>query len=229
MTPCTWIAVSDGANHFMPPLDVDAALAPKNHQQLRRDAERRRRIYAFLRRESYFEAAAESDRVRIPFAERLGLRYYGDFEKLLLESAPPQQELVGIRNRVLTGLEAVQGARRTTGTGSFIVVDSAFSSHRGSAAVVARKIMSGSVELMSQNAWWEVQTGSAPNLGTAVDWIDRRVFVLLDAGRDGSRPVAVDLDCRQFEFVCRAAQGLTSPLVLPGRHQTNHGSTRRSR
>jgi len=199
-----------GVDPFVPSMVVDSALAPKNHQQLRRDSEKRRNLYTFLRRDSYFEAAVESQYPHIPFAERLGLRYYSEFEKILFEVAPVQQDYVRIRNRLLSGLEAVQGARRSEGTGSFLVVDSAFASHRGSAAVVARKIMSGSVQLMSQNTWWQVQAGGAPNLGDAVDWVDRQVFVLLDAGREGSTPLAVDLNCRQFEFVCRAAQGLSS-------------------
>jgi len=73
--------------------------------------------------------------------------------------------------------------------------------------------MSGTVRLLSQNDWWEAQTRWPPNLADAVDWIDRRVFVLLSEGNNGpdnTGPSAVDLNCRQFEFVCRASQGLTS-------------------
>ena len=66
----------------------------------------------------------ESQYPHIPFAERLGLRYYSEFEKILFEVAPVQQDYVRIRNRLLSGLEAVQGARRSEGTGSFLVVDS---------------------------------------------------------------------------------------------------------
>ena len=88
------------------------------------------------------------------------------------------------------------------------------SSHRGAAAVVARKITLGSIKLLSQNEWWALQGGISPNLDKAVDWIDRRIYVLDSTpggtSSSGNGPLAIDLDCRQFEFVCRAAQGLTS-------------------
>jgi hypothetical protein len=168
------------------------------------------RQYAFLRRRSYFDAEADDRQPPISYAERLGLRYHSLFEEVIAGDLEPQQ-FVPARDRIIAGLEAVQGARRRTGTGSFLVVDPAFASHRGSAAVVARKIAAGSVRLLSQNAWWELSAGSEPDLGRAVDWLDRCVYVLLHAGAtEGDQPLAIELDCRQFEFVCRAAQGLTS-------------------
>ncbi len=200
----------DSTAVFTPDIDLGGKPAPKNHQQARRDSQDRRRLYAFLRRRSYFDTRSGPEQPAIPFAERLGLRYYDEFERIITGDLEPT-DLKPIRDRILVGLEAVQGARRGSGSGSFLVVDSAFASHRGSASVVARKITAGSVELLPQDEWWALVTGSEPDLERAVDWLHRRIYILLDnSNGNDSAPLAIDLDCRQFEFVRRAAQGLTS-------------------
>jgi hypothetical protein len=198
--------------NFLPDEVHGGGATPKNYQQQKREAERTRETYVFLRRQAFFEAAATPD-PDVTFAERLGLRFYDEFERVLGDSVT-DQELVPVRDAVLQGLEAVQGARRASGLGSFMVVDSAFASHRGAAAVIARRVMSGTVKLISQTEWWRSCSGHTPNLDRAVDWNDRKIYVVLGEldQRNGLAPVplAVDLDCGQFEFVCRAGHGLTN-------------------
>src|SRR5947207_5619906 len=61
---------------------------------------------------------------------------------------------------------------------------------------------------MSQTKMWQRNSGKEPDFAQAVDWIDRRVYVVMpDAQGDAH---AIELDCRQFELVCRAARGLVS-------------------
>jgi hypothetical protein len=202
------LMTADATDKFSPPMSA-LEHPPRNHQELRRDTLNRTEVYRFLRREAYFEAASLETFPPVSFAERLGLRYYDEFAKVVMEHADPAAT-VPIRNRVLAGLEAIQGARRSNAAGSFVVVDPAFASHRGAAAVIAKKILAGSVLLIAQSDWWSRKGQRQPNLDQAVDWIDRRLYVLLGTGPGSGDPLAVDLNCLQFDFACRAAQGLTS-------------------
>ena len=169
-----------------------------------------------LRRREYFESETETNLAQVSFAERLGLRFYDQFEEILATDA--DDSIVGhIRDEVLAGIEAVQGARRSSTDGRFLVVDPAFSSTGGSAAVISRRMRISTVRLISQSEWWNLLSDQGPNLQDAVDWLDRQVFVLLEEGSDKQqqsderrKPVALELNCRQFEFVRRSAEGLTN-------------------
>jgi hypothetical protein len=161
----------------------------------------------FLRRRSYFDSDVPSGRLRVSFAERCGLSNHDEFSLLLREDVE-ETDKVAVRNQLLAGLEAVQGARRRPGQASFLIVDPAFSSHRGSASVVALQVPLPHIRLMSQTEYWEQTASSPPNLGSALDWVDRRIVVVMP-GREAER-VAIDLDCRQFELVMRAGHGLVS-------------------
>jgi hypothetical protein len=203
---------SEDSDHRYQPAELDADETPKNARQIQDVAKRHRNAYAFLRRQDYFECNNSADTVQVSFTERLGLRFYDDFEKVL-EADVPKTELVPTRDKLLSGIEAIQGVRRHRTAGQFFVVDPAFSSHRGAAAVISQIMASGKIELISQSRWWELKSERGPNLHQAIDWLDRRVFVLLDDGEapgEQRKPIALELDCRQFEFVCRSAEGLTN-------------------
>ena len=194
---------------FVPPGFVESRPVPKNHAQRQKDSEFERTRFRYLRRVSYFDAdeSANGHASSVTFAERLGLRHYDHFEGLFASGLPPAQR-IRQRDLVLRGLEAVQGVRGHSGAGAFVIVDPAFSTSRSGASVVSVKLPVATVELLSQTQWWTKQ-GHSPNLAQAVDWVDRRVFVVL-RGAHTTRTTTVALDCRQFEFVCRASKGLSS-------------------
>ena len=203
---------AEDLGHRFQPEELDADETPKSAKQIQDVAKRHRKTYAFLRRQDYFECKRSSSGVDVSFTERLGLRFYDDFEKVLEEEIP-KAELVPTRDKILSGIEAIQGVRRHQRAAQFFVVDPAFSSHRGAASVISQVMQSGKIELLSQSEWWALSSNRGPNLHEAVDWLDRCVFVLLDGGAeegDRRRPVALELDCRQFEFICRSAEGLTN-------------------
>jgi hypothetical protein len=192
---------SEEYGRFLPP--EPSSGAPHTRLELKTAASGERKLYQFLRRRAYFDARAENS---VECDERLGFRYHGDFERI--HKSVDGTETVDIRDRILTGLEALQGIRRPPHQGTFAIVDPAFSSHLGNASIVARQIPKAKVELLSQSAWWRKETGRVPDLPEAVDWVDRRVYVVMpDAG---GAPRSIDLDCRQFELVSRAARGLMS-------------------
>jgi hypothetical protein len=193
---------------FLPPVAEDSVPTPRTHGTRKVEADRHRSFVRFLRRRSYFDAAVESDGW-VSFAQRLGFLHYDEFE-LLVERDRAPVEKVDARDSLLVGLEAIQGARRRPGQGTFLVVDPAFSSHRGDASVVAKEVRSSQIDLLRQSEWWALIGDSQPDLQEAVDWTDRRVHVLLRPASPESDPLVVELDARQFEFVMRAAEGLVS-------------------
>lgn len=176
----------------------------RTREQQRKAATERLELYRFLRRRDFFNAVVESSPAH---SERLGFRHYEDFERILNPDAS-EEDRRSIRNLLLSGLEALQGARRPVNNASFYIIDPAFSSHRGPASVVATAVTKGKVRVLSQTRWWEEAHGSPPDLASGVDWLDRRVFVVMPDARGASH--AIDLDLRQFELVCRAGTGLVS-------------------
>ncbi len=151
--------------------------------------------------------------MHVTFGERLGLRHYEAFERLVDPQLTPT-DAVQMRNQVVDGLETIQGVRRPGNQGTLLVVDPAFASHRGSASVIAREIPKGGIRLISQSGVWREQTqapghaGVASPLANAVDWVDRRIYMVVPKPGEGAE--RIELDCRQFEIVCRAANGLVS-------------------
>ncbi len=192
---------------FAPQGFVESRPVPRNHSQRQKDSDFERSRFRFLRRVSYFDAQAPDTGTAVSFAERLGLRHYDHFEALFATGLAPAQR-IRQRDLVLRGLEAVQGVRGHSSAGAFVIVDPAFSTSRSAASVVSVKLPVATVELLSQTQWWMKQ-GHSPNLAEAVDWVDRRVFVVL-RGSSAANTTTVALDCRQFEFVCRASKGLSS-------------------
>lgn len=199
---------SEDVGRFLPGVVDAGSPTPRTHGARSAEAKKHRHLVRFLRRRSFFDAEVDADGA-ISFAQRLGFLHYDDFA-LLVEQTRDATEKVAVRDDLLLGLEAVQGARRRPGQGAFLIVDPAFSSHRGDASVVARQIPKRDIELLRQSEWWAKRGESEPDLEAAVDWTDRRVNVLLPASLRDAEPLVVELDARQFEFVIRAARGLVS-------------------
>ena len=186
---------------FLPPERRPEGL-PRSTREQREAAREEQKVFRFLRRRAYFDALVDGN---VDFSERLGFRHHAEFESI--REGVDETETVQVRDRVLSGLEALQGARRPSNQGSFAVVDPAFSSHRGNASVVALQIPKAKVRLLSQTSWW-IASGFTPDLTEAVDWVNRRIYVVMPDAENEVR--AIELDCRQFELVCRAASGLMS-------------------
>ena len=193
---------SEECGRFLPP-EPSFSGVPRTRAELLGVSSAQRELYRFLRRRAYFDANVE-DRMRCD--ERLGFRYHEDFEGVGEDDTT--RESVLVRDRILAGLEALQGVRRPPNQGTFAIVDPAFSSHRGNASIVARQIPKAKVRLLSQSTWWHLSTGKQPDLPDAVDWVDRRIYVVTPDSSGTLR--GIDLDCRQFELISRAARGLMS-------------------
>lgn len=190
--------------NFLPPLPSIDEPTARTRAQFRRDAARQRQLIAFLRRRSLFnEASYEGSDV----GERVGLKYARLFDQVVAGTID-EAGRVGLRDRLIAGLEAIQGVRRQP-QATFLVVDPAFTSHRSSASVVARQLPGSSITFMSQREWWIAQSEGSAELASALDWSDRSVIVEFDT-EAGHRPLQIQLDLLRFELVLRYADGLTA-------------------
>jgi hypothetical protein len=205
-------ALSTGAvernEPFRPPLDPPYDRGPRTRKEGREDAERQRALMAFLRRRDFFEEASNQViDVRLRREERLGFRYYEDFD-FLRGTSPEEQRrrLVACRDKILSGLHAVQGIHSIRSRTEFLVLDPAFGRTQNSACVIARTIQSTSVRIESESSDWTRRRGrgNITLLSNALNWIDRRL-VLSFVDSD----TTISLDLFQFEYVMRAADGLT--------------------
>jgi hypothetical protein len=189
----------EDVGRFVPTQSDDPA-APTTKRQARRRADDEKGLMRFLRRRDFFDRSMGEALL----AERAGLRYFRDFERVLDGLPPADPDYRRIRDQLLRGLEAVQGLRRASGSAHFFVVDPAFAG-TGDASLVARRIPNARVRLVPQSGWWEERAGAAPELPRAVDWTDRRISLVFEADEE---PVVVQLDLLQTEFVMRSAEGL---------------------
>lgn len=192
---------------FPPPFESAPDRAPRTRKQAKEEGERLRKLMMFLRRRDYFELATDAEDVGMlaSRAERLGLRFYDDFEFLRSGRTDPRR-FVACRDKLLAGLHAVQGIHSVRSDVHFYVLDPAFGRTQSVACVVARRLPARNIEIESESRWWRrVKASSgASTLPEALNWLDRRVVVSFE-GPDAS----VDLDLMQFEYVMRAADGLS--------------------
>ncbi|WP_457188725.1 hypothetical protein [Nocardioides sp. P5_E3] len=182
-------------SRFSPPA-LSSERAARSRREAQRDSEVMRALMTFLRRVDYFDV--DTARLR-----RMGLAAGTEFTDVAEGTRVP----VEVRDKLLRGLEAVQGVRRLGEPPDFLVLDPAFFSHRNRAAVIATRVQGRNVEVMSQVDHWEQVNVEPPTLPAAVDWSSREIYVRV-AGSTGV--VTIPLDLMRFELLQRWAAGLTT-------------------
>jgi hypothetical protein len=165
----------------------------------------------FLRRRDFFDSDSEGpSKMR-----RMGFQAGDEF---LVAAQVGLGDSLDVRDRLLRGLEAVQGVVRSAQLPDFLVIDPAFASHRSRAAVVAQRVASRNVTVVPQRQHWEAASDQAPELPRVLDWIDRLVVL-----RVAGSTVHIGIDLIRFELLNRWASGLSSRVQHEAeiRHFTN--------
>lgn len=182
---------------------VAAELSREPARSRREQKEEQREIRERLRtarRSDFFEAPADT----VPYWERLGFRWFSEFQMLCDNTAIEQSRLISIRNRLMQGLHVVQGIRPKRESDLFIV-DPAFARSRASTSVIAALIQARAVTLSSlSREWVKRRQEQEISVAESVDWLERKVVLRVGDSADE----ALELDLRQFEFIARAAEGI---------------------
>ncbi|WP_062346432.1 hypothetical protein [Herbidospora yilanensis] len=197
----------DTAGDF-PPADAGSYLQKvRTSREVQKQAEQLRSVYTFLRRADFFNSDDDKDR----FA-RMGLLAGDDFVIVQDKNRDPADTRV--RDRFLKGLEAVQGIHRAGSNPDFLILDPAFFTHRGRAAVISRRVPSKGVEVVDQVTQWQEtgRTGVAPEMQKAVEWLNRAIYIRIPAVEPDQGAVSVEADLLRFELLTRWAAGLRSEV-----------------
>ena len=156
-----------------------------------------------LRRRSFFDDTGLEGSVML----NLGFKY-GDLFVRLLEGNLQPQESVGIKNKIIAGLDSIQGLRVGKSETMLYLVDPAFGKASADAAIISRQIPSSLVQLLPATAAWNATSEKKWFLPSSVDWIDRSV--VLRIAEKNKVPRDLQLDLLAFECIARAASGYVS-------------------
>jgi len=197
---------------FPPPYKaaVPGKGAPTTKSQKEHQSKQHVRRWRAMRRFDFFEALAGSPgrEVAQP-SERVGLSYIESFHKVANDQATPE-EMKDLRDRVVQGLEAIQGIHRSSKTGEMHIAHWAFLARDTKATVVGSSRRKSAIALLSQSeAWDKRSTTEVELISNHVDWTERRVILSLD-GSDAPPESCIELMLHEFEFVLAAATGLRS-------------------
>jgi hypothetical protein len=183
---------------------------PRTVKEARNSARDHRHRMQRARRRDFFELECELTRSLVSPGEgrgavakdefsrarRLGFRHYGDFATVVGRHRD-DEGLVEIRDRIIQGIHVVQGIRPRADT-HLLLTDPAFARAGSRAPVVARQLQARLVRLRPLEETWETH-----QLPESIDWLPRLVVV------DFIGETRMELDLHQFEFLVRAAGGIT--------------------
>ena len=153
---------------------------------------------ASLRRRSFFDNTGIAGSVML----NLGFKY-GDLFVRLLQGDLQAHESVSIKNKIIAGLDSIQGLRVGKSETILYLVDPAFGKASADAAIISRQIPSSLVQLIPATQAWDAMSGTPWFLPRSVDWIDRSVVLRI---AERSKPTKdLQLDLLSFECIARAA------------------------
>jgi dephospho-CoA kinase len=159
--------------------------------------------WRMMRRRSFFETDY-SAKGAVQRSVRLGLSHLDDFEKVLENDT----EVPEVRDRIMRGLEAVQGVYRD-GTKPLLLVHGAFSSQSAQTCIVDTLLKVTKVRHMSLFRAWDRRSEGTADVKNRVDWLDRAMIVSLN-GPHAPPEASLQLYLHEFEFLMRSSQGLRS-------------------
>ena len=176
---------------------------PQNRAELLAEAETVNSAVSSLRRRSFFDNAGISGSVMV----NLGFKF-GDLFVRLLQGDLQAHESVSIKNKIIAGLDSIQGLRVGKSETILYLVDPAFGKASADAAIISRQIPSSLVQLIPATQAWSVESETTWFLPNSVDWIDRSV--VLRIAEKNKSPKDLQLDLLSFECIARAASGYVS-------------------
>ena len=191
-------AVADAA------LGIDDFIGnPQSRAEMAAEAEVAGQAVSALRRRAFFDDLEGSRSIMV----KLGFKFGDMFVRLLAGELQPQ-ESVNIKNKIIAGLDSIQGLRVGKTETMLYLVDPAFGKASADAAIISRQIPSSLVQLLPASKAWNAGSSSEWFLPRSVDWIDRSVVLRII--ERNIPPKDIQLDLLSFECIARAASGYVS-------------------
>lgn len=176
---------------------------PQNRAEMLMEADVVNSAVASLRRRSFFDNTGIAGSVML----NLGFKY-GDLFVRLLQGDLQAHESVSIKNKIIAGLDSIQGLRVGKSETILYLVDPAFGKASADAAIISRQIPSSLVQLIPATHAWGAVSGTPWFLPRSVDWIDRSVVLRIAERNKPTKDIQLDL--LSFECIARAASGYVS-------------------
>jgi len=174
---------------------------PRSRKERENEATFIIKILRSLRRRYFFDIC---DSLNMAM-EHMGFSKGSYFIDILNKSLDPSK-FAPLKNQIICGLHMVQGLKLSPNETKLMLVDPAFGNATSHAAIIARKISSGSIKLIPMKENWiysEDQINFA--MTRVVDWIDRHIVIRILEG-DGSH-TDLNINLMLFDFLMRAAGG----------------------
>lgn len=174
---------------------------PRSRKERDREADFIIKILRSLRRRYFFDTC---DSLNLAL-EHMGFSKGSYFIDILSQSLD-SSKFAPLKNKIISGLHMIQGLKLSSNETKLILVDPAFGNATANAAIIARKIASGSIKIIPMIKSWsysDEQTGFA--MTKAVDWIDRHIIVRISESDGSCRDLNINL--MLFDFLMRAAEG----------------------
>lgn len=174
---------------------------PRSGKERAGEAKFIRNVVKNLRRRDFFD----DKEGELDFeARRLGIDHYQDF-RWLLSGDEDMSRRVRIKNTLIQGLHTIQGLRLPGSETALILVDPAFGRTTNHAAIVALKIPSNELKLLSQSdAWIFAKKQQKYSLPEAVDWLEREIILSIQIQEE---IYTYPLNLLVFDCILRASSG----------------------
>lgn len=174
---------------------------PRSRKERDREAEFIVKILRSLRRRYFFDSC---DSLNLAM-EHMGFSNGSYFIDILSQSLDASK-FAPLKNKIISGLHMVQGLKLSSTETKLILVDPAFGNATANAAIIARKITSGSIKLIPMIKSWSFSDDQTDFAMTkAVDWIDRNIVIRIFESDGSCRDLSINL--MLFDFLMRAAEG----------------------
>tara|TARA_R110002072_G_scaffold218230_1_gene375938 strand:+ start:1301 stop:3142 length:1842 start_codon:yes stop_codon:yes gene_type:complete len=184
----------DGAN------GIDEVIGiPRDRKERQAESKFVHEMVRSLRRKYFFEGH-ESNALR-----SLGFEHGFGFLKILSEDVSAA-EMVEMKNSVISGLHTIQGIQMSSKETHLHIVDPSFSHSGAQSAIIARKVPSKSIKLVSMKRAWA--TAGQPNeyeISESVDWLDRYIVLSIEDKQEVVTHLNIDL--MLYDCIARAGSG----------------------
>ncbi|BCO21084.1 hypothetical protein KUC3_39410 [Alteromonas sp. KC3] len=150
-----------------------------------------------IRRKLYFEDQGVQE------MGLLGFEHGNDFIEVLAGNMTATK-MKTVKNKLIAGLHTIQGLQIGDDETTLHIVDPSFTSSVGHTAIIAKKIPTTLIKILSMNNAWNTSDGLY-DISSSVDWLDRHIVFRIEDRN--LKPFDFPLNLMVFDCIARASSG----------------------